>query len=576
MALNGTIKSSTATVVSSDKYPRHLVLEWNATQNIENNTSTITYTLKAGGNSTTSWCNTGKIKVTLDGTTIYEKSSSFQMFGQQVLKSGSLTVSHNAEGKKTVRATIQAAIYTTGTVNSTADTTFTLNTIPRTSTVSCSTADIGSNPTISISRASSSFTHTIRYEFYGLSNVIAQKTSAVTITNWTIPTSFYAKIPNAKYGTGTIYCDTYMSATLIGTSSTTFRVNVNEAKSKPVLSPTIIDTNDVTRTLTGDENVLVKYFSNATVSSGVGVRNGATLKEQSITCGKATIEASSGVFKAVESGSFNFSATDSRGFVTNLTINKPFVEYVKLTCNLTVQPITTSGDITFTINGNYFNEVFGLMSNNLIVEYRYKTLSGSWSSWIVVSPDVEGHGYTVTETVSGLDYKTKYNFQARASDKLMVTSQTKQAQSVPIFDWGENDFAFNVPVSIEGDPVNDYVVEYGTESMGSNGTWYWSKWKSGKSECYGCRNYGNMAVTTAWGVLYRSEIFTQDIPFGVFNNTPEVIDVTFRNSNFGGWIAKHEQSAPSTMSTGSFILVRPASATLSQAYISFHIVGRWK
>jgi hypothetical protein len=176
-----------------------------------------------------------------------------------------------------------------------------------------------------------------------------------------------------------------------------------------------------------------------------------------------------------------------------------------------------------------------------------------------------------------LSYDKSYVFQCRAVDKLAtIASGQYTVRLLPIFDWGENDFNFNVPVSFQGEQMVDFIVEQGTASMGSNGTWYWSKWKSGKAECYGVRNYGNMAVTTAWGGLYRSESFNQSLPSGLFNATPAVINIEYRGSNYGGWIAKHEATTPSATNSGGFIVVRPASATISQAYIGFHVIGRWK
>ena len=83
-------------------------------------------------------------------------------------------------------------------------------------------------------------------------------------------------------------------------------------------------------------------------------------------------------------------------------------------------------------------------------------------------------------------------------------------------------------------------------------------------------------VNPNWGGLYRSSTFTHSLPSGLFVATPEVIDISFRNGSYGGWIIRHEESAPSEYSTGSFAIVRPASATISQAYISFNIIGRWK
>jgi hypothetical protein len=85
-----------------------------------------------------------------------------------------------------------------------------------------------------------------------------------------------------------------------------------------------------------------------------------------------------------------------------------------------------------------------------------------------------------------------------------------------------------------------------------------------------------MAVNTAWGNLYRSAIFTQDLPDDVFKTTPDVININIVNGGYGGWICKHENTAPSAVTTGSFIYVRPASAQVSPSYIGFHVIGVWK
>ena len=132
-------------------------------------------------------------------------------------------------------------------------------------------------------------------------------------------------------------------------------------------------------------------------------------------------------------------------------------------------------------------------------------------------------------------------------------------------------------ISLDLDSIlGDYVIETGEEAMGTNGTWYWQKWASGRAICYGQRNYGRMAVTTAWGNLYRSEIFTQDLPNRLFNTTPDSIHIDLAHGTSGGWIVKHEDSAPSAVTTGAFILVRPASATLTVSNIGFTICGTWK
>ena len=385
-------------------------------------------------------------------------------------------VAHNSDGSKSISVSVYltngSASYLPTQYSSSSPLymgSVSLTTIPRASSVSC-TADIGSNATISISRASSSFTHTLSYAFGSLTGTIATKTSSTSVA-WTIPTTFYAQIPNAKSGTGTITCDTYNGSTKIGTKTCSFTATVSESASKPTLSPTVVDNNSTTTALTGDSSKFIKYYSNASVSTGASARNSATLKSQKITCGAKSISSASGTINSVESGSFTFSATDSRGYTTTQTVNKTLIEYIKLTCSLNAGAPTTDGVATLKISGNYFNGSFGSVANTLTVQYRYKTQGGSYGSWTATTATKSGNTYSSTATISGLDYRTTYVFQARAVDKLATVNTDEQARrTTPIFDWGKDSFNIN----------NDTLLNYTKNSFnwGKNTASYNSETKS--------------------------------------------------------------------------------------------------
>lgn len=347
----------------------------------------------------------------------------------------------------------------------------------------------------------------------------------------------------------------------------------------PTLNPTVKDTDTTIVALTGDDSKIILGYSDIYYNIGVSAPAGTSIITQSIKCGGQSKDTNTGTFSNVDTNIIEFSATDSRGNVALETIEMDVVPYTKVSCNQTVR-LNLDGTAALVVQGNYFSGSFGAQENSLKIEARFREAGNEWNDWgdiSVLLREIGGGTYLLTATMSGYDPSGTYEFQARATDKL--TSAESSVDSVtlkPIFDWGKYDFNFNVPLTIEGDPLADYVIETGTEAMGTNGTWYWSKWRSGKAECYGCRNYGNMGVSTAWGNLYRSEAFSQTLPSGLFVDTPEVIDIRFRGADRGGWIANHEETAASDYETGSFILVRPASATLSQAKISFNVIGRWK
>lgn len=125
MALSGTIYTN--------YYNSHirLKLSWTGTQSVENNTTTIKWTLTSNGGSSGSWWMSGPVKVTIGSTTVLNKTDRFKMYGGGAYKkTGSVTVNHNADGTKSIGMTIRAAIYSSS-VNCTGSGTFTLNTINR-------------------------------------------------------------------------------------------------------------------------------------------------------------------------------------------------------------------------------------------------------------------------------------------------------------------------------------------------------------------------------------------------------------------------------------------------------------
>ena len=215
----------------------------------------------------------------------------------------------------------------------------------------------------------------------------------------------------------------------------------------PTIDPTITDTNSKTVALTGNSSKLVRYCSNAHVIIDAQAVKKATLTSQKVTCGNKSLNGD-GTIEAVESNSFVFTATDSRGNTTQKTVTPSFVNYVKLTCNLGNNTPTADGAMTVKVTGNYFNGSFGASSNTLAVYYRYKVSGGNYGNWTAMNVAIgSSSNYTATASLTGLDYQTTYVFQAYAVDKVTTIYSVERAvKSTPVFDWGASDFKFNVPV----------------------------------------------------------------------------------------------------------------------------------
>lgn len=146
MALSGS-------VITNAYDGRYLKLDWTATQNAVNNTSTITWTLSAvGGNSTT--YATGPVRVRFATNTgiityVYEEEARSQQ-PTGVIARGSTTFEHPTNGTLTVVMIVVAAIFMMS-VNCEGDGKFVIDPIPQTPTAPTSvTATAGNGNYVSI------------------------------------------------------------------------------------------------------------------------------------------------------------------------------------------------------------------------------------------------------------------------------------------------------------------------------------------------------------------------------------------------------------------------------------------
>ena len=312
------------------------------------------------------------------------------------------------------------------------------------SSVSATNANIGSVSKITISRSNSSFTHTLQYSYNGTSfTTIVSKTSATTY-NWTIPTDTYNQLGSKyKSKTITIKCITYSGSTEIGSKTTTITAYAVEANCKPTVSITITN-NSANAGLTGSADTIINNNGGVVITGAATAKYGATISKNTISVGSEVYANTSKTLTSLPSGTIKFTATDSRGYSNTATANRTVIKYVKPTISIGTPTITTEGVATFTIKGNWFNGSFGATNNTLTVQYAYGMVGGTYSAWQNATITKSGNTFSANITVSNLDYTKRYNFKAKAVDKLnTINSAVVAAQAIPIFDWGENDFKVN-------------------------------------------------------------------------------------------------------------------------------------
>lgn len=357
---------------------------------------------------------------------------------------------HNTDGTLG-NVTVSSYCYLISTMTYNPSRSVSMSTIPRASSVTATDANIGSATTININKASSGFTTTLKYSFGSLSGTIVEKTSNVSY-GWTVPTSFYAQIPNAQRDTCTITAETYNGSTLIGTSTTTFIATASSSSSAPTATITVVDTNATTTALTSSNKTIVLGQSNAQCTITKSAKNSATIKSVTINGVSIGTSATTYTFNKATTSTFTLVVTDSRGYSTTVTATGlTQVNYISPTIQPTITRNTpTDGKINIDFTGNWFSGSFGKTTNTLTVQYRYREgSSGSWKSWTTIaSSNIDTSTVNVfksskTIQLSDFDYEKSFTFEIRATDKI-ITSPTATSIPIqrgkPIYWWNEKGF----------------------------------------------------------------------------------------------------------------------------------------
>ena len=280
-----------------------LRIDWSQTQNVTANTSTITakiylvndWSLDIGARTAN--------HITIGGTKQSFTSPAVTTTGTHLLDTVTQTVTHDSDGSKSIPISayfsFAATISGTYQPDITASADITLDTIPRASSISMAAGTMGSASTITITRASSAFTHTLTYTFGTASGTIATKTTSTSVS-WTPGLTLANQIPNATSGTATIKCTTYNGSTAIGTKS----INVTlKVPTSVVPTMTSLTAARVDGTVPSSWGIYVQTKSKATLTiNGAAGAYGSTISSYSITGGGF-------------SGTITFTATitDSRG-----------------------------------------------------------------------------------------------------------------------------------------------------------------------------------------------------------------------------------------------------------------------
>lgn len=452
---------------SSNSFTLELTLVEQSTSTA-GNSSTLSYTLKLKS-TTKNFAQYGVgAAVKLDNQTVAVRDRgsapkiTLGTYSEVTLLSGTRTVAHQSDGSKVMSLAysldMASASYTPGPMSGSG--TMTLTKIPRGATItSAPNFTDEDDPVVKVSNPAGVSVQLgiFKDSTHALANYRTISGTSYTFRLTQAEREAMRRVDTTK---NTAQVRFYVKSTVGGQTFITYLTRTLTIKNPaPTLNPTVEDVNPTTLALTGESGNLVKYHSQVAVKTGAQAVKGASLVRQSVTCGSHTLTGD-GTLEGVESGTIVVSATDSRGNTTTKTVERKLVAYVHLSCTLGQGTPDASGRYDLEVAGACYYGSFGEADNTLTVEYRYRAQgTEAWGAWTAVDRTTPmGFTYVAHATVKGLDYQTAYEFQARATDALeQVESEVKVVKASPGFDWGKDDFAFHIPVYIQGVKVTPDV-----------------------------------------------------------------------------------------------------------------------
>lgn len=419
-----------------------LRLDYTVSQSVTDNKSTLALTLYVyDGSGYSQNENANQAYYVIQGTKTYNPYT-YTSTGWKTLGSKTITVSHSADGSGKVTLSAEwhsgfTSDYTPSSLSLSEE--VTLKTIPRATQPSIGAVTLGKAVTISLPRASSSFTHTLTYAFKDASGTIA--TGVGTSYSWTPSLTLANQIPNATSGTGTITCKTYSGSTLIGTKSVSFTASVpDNASTKPTDAITLAPVHSLSSTFNG---LYIQGKSKLKITHTASGKYGATIsaRKATVTDGKTYTGSpvTSGVLTITGTRTLKYYVTDSRGFqsttgsteFTVLPYKPPAVVPKSGTTTVLCRRADSTGAAAD--KGTYlyirarksFSSVSG--KNTCSLHMRYKEEGGTYGSWKELL--ATGSDSTLyASNVSGVTLSTtkSYFVQLKAVDLVGTTSAIQE------------------------------------------------------------------------------------------------------------------------------------------------------
>lgn len=423
-------------------------------QSIENNNTTIDWNLQLIATSSGRISSTASKawSVTVNG----KKYSGTNTIGiaagaTKTLASNTTTITHNADGTKSFSYSFSQEFDITfsgekiGTKSSSGS--GTLDTIPRKSSLSVANGTLGIAQTLTVSRNSSSFTHTITYTCGGASGTIATKSNDTSIS-FTPPLSLAEQNTKGTSVSIKYTITTYNGNTSLGSNSYTKTCSI-PASVKPSCTLSVSDPTGYKEKY----GAYLKGLSKFKITITPTIAYKSAIAEYNITANGtryATQTATTAVLAASGTNNITCTVTDNRGRTGSATTSQSVIDY-KIPNITKFSVVRCNQDGTENEHGEYVKTTFSAtvtaLNNKNTAAYIVKYKKTSATSYTAVTLTEHAGKYSATNAVYifPADSSSSYDVVLNVTDDFKTSSRAATASTAfSLMHWAANGRGFAI------------------------------------------------------------------------------------------------------------------------------------
>lgn len=358
--------------------------------------------------------------------------------------SGTTTVSHNADGSKSISVSASfnnadrgTYLPTTGSCSGSLK----LTTIPRATTPSIDkpSLDCGGVIKISGTSASSNFSHKVYVTWNGTKKQIGTIASGTTTPSfsYTIPTDWEKNIPDSTSGIATFTLETISGSTSVGSKTVNATIKVRSGVVPSIGTVSISDTNSICAGI----GQYVQSQSKLKFSIATSGNQGSTITSVSTKFNDQTYSGSTFTTQAIQNSgtlSYTITVTDSRGRTATKSGSINVVAYNPPSLTNVSAKRANSSYAVDESNGTYallhFKVGFTSLSNKNVtsfyIQYRASGASSwtkvnSWANNYTLEQDYKaGNLFTSTTTTYEIAFGVKDKFMSDYSWQIVTVTPT--------------------------------------------------------------------------------------------------------------------------------------------------------